>query len=99
MSTESPPREAAHLAAIFQKAYSRAVALQRLDDQLTTLLEQRQTLEDEFREAQAEVNQECERMLSSASIAPAKLLAQMAESNSEANGQARLSRLKAAART
>ncbi len=81
MSTETTaPPQAQQLASIFQKAYARAVALQRMDEQIGALLEQRQRLENEFREAQAEVNAECERMLKSASIAPAKILAQLAES-------------------
>ena len=80
MSTETTaPPQAQQLASIFQKAYARAVALQRMDEQIGALLEQRQRLENEFREAQAEVNEECERMLRSASIAPAKILAQLAE--------------------
>jgi len=76
----SAPPQAANLASIFQKAYARAVALQRMDEQIAALLEQRQRLENDFREAQMEVNNECERMLKSASIAPAKILAQMAQS-------------------
>jgi hypothetical protein len=81
MSTETiaAPPQAQQLASIFQKAYARAVALQRMDEQIGALLEQRQRLEHEFREAQTEVNVECERMLKSASIAPAKILAQLAE--------------------
>ena len=51
MSSEASPREASTLAAIFQKAYARAVALQRLDEQLSILLEQRQKLEADFRDA------------------------------------------------
>ena len=81
MSTDTTaPPQAQQLASIFQKAYARAVALQRMDEQIGALLEQRQRLENEFREAQGEVNAECERMLKSASIAPAKILAQLAES-------------------
>ena len=76
----TPPPQAQQLASIFQKAYARAVALQRMDEQIGALLEQRQRLENEFRDAQSEVNAECERMLKSASIAPAKILAQLAES-------------------
>ena len=79
MSNEASPREASTLAAIFQKAYARAVALQRLDEQLSILLEQRGKLEQDFREAQAEVNDECDRMLKNSSVAPARMLAQMAE--------------------
>jgi hypothetical protein len=78
-TTTAAPPQAQQLASIFQKAYARAVALQRMDEQIGALLEQRQRLENEFREAQAEVNEECERMLKSASIAPAKILAQLAE--------------------
>jgi Tfp pilus assembly protein PilE len=85
MSSETTaPPQAQQLASIFQKAYARAVALQRMDEQIGALLEQRQRLENEFREAQGEVNAECERMLQSASIAPAKILAQLAESSSGA---------------
>ena len=81
MSVENvAPPQAANLASIFQKAYARAVALQRMDEQIAALLEQRQRLENDFRDAQQEVNTECERMLKSASIAPAKILAQMAQS-------------------
>ena len=80
MSTETTaPPQAQQLASIFQKAYARAVALQRMDEQIAALLEQRQRLESEFREAQGEVNEECERMLKSASVAPAKILAQFAD--------------------
>jgi len=79
MSSEASPREASTLAAIFQKAYARAVALQRLDEQLSVLLEQRQKLEADFRDAQSEVNEECDRMLKLSSIAPARMLAQLAE--------------------
>jgi chaperonin cofactor prefoldin len=98
MSTEAMPREAAHLAAIFQKAYAKAVSLQRMDEQVAGLLEQRQKLELEFREVQDELNVECERMLKSTSVTASNLLAQMAESNGEdhTNGHARLARLKAA---
>ena len=78
--SHAAPPQAANLASIFQKAYARAVALQRMDEQIAALLEQRQRLENDFRDAQAEVNAECERMLKSASIAPAKILAQMAQS-------------------
>ncbi|MEO6434149.1 MAG: hypothetical protein ABIP55_00080 [Tepidisphaeraceae bacterium] len=92
LETSGPP-QAANLASIFQKAYARAVALQRMDEQISGLLEQRQRLEHDFRDAQAEVNAECERMLRSASIAPAKILAQMAEhgaaSNADSHGNGR----------
>jgi len=102
MSNEAAPREASTLAAIFQKAYARAVALQRLDEQISALLDQRQKLETDFRDAQAEVNDECERMLSCSSIAPAKLLAQLVdqENGGEAaltvGGNGRLARAKVA---
>ena len=55
-----------------------------MDEQIAAMLEQRQKLESEFRDAQAEVNAECERMLNSAAIAPAKILAQMAQQGSAA---------------
>jgi hypothetical protein len=91
LETSGPP-QAANLASIFQKAYARAVALQRLDEQIAQLLEQRHKLEHDFRDAQAEVNAECDRMLRSTSIAPAKILAQLHEaSGAESNGNGRSS--------
>src|SRR3954463_10685785 len=103
MSTDAAAAgpQAANLASIFQKAYARAVALQRMDEQIAALLEQRQKLENDFRDAQGEVNEECERMLTSASIAPAKILAQLAEAGADANGNGangRMARMKLAAR-
>lgn len=93
MEVNGPP-QAANLATIFQKAYARAVALQRMDEQIAGLLEQRQKLEQDFRDAQAEVNVECDRMLNSASVGPAKILAHMAEQqgnafNSDSHGNGR----------
>jgi hypothetical protein len=97
-ASSGAPREASALAAIFQKAYARAVALQRLDEQISVLIEQRQKLESDFREAQAEVNDECERMLKISAIAPARMLAQlaspaeMAQAGLSSNGNGRLIR-------
>jgi hypothetical protein len=102
MSADAAPREASTLAAIFQKAYARAVALQRLDEQLQILLEQRAKLEADFREAQGEVNDECERMLKNSSVAPARMLAQLAEASvgepsvSVTSGNGRVMRVKPA---
>ena len=99
MSNEAAPREASAMAAIFQKAYARAVALQRLDEQIAVLIDQRQKLESDFREAQLEVNEECERMLKHSSIAPARILQQLTESaqlteEAMANANGRLARAK-----
>jgi hypothetical protein len=102
MSNEAVPREASALAAIFQKAYARAVALQRLDEQLQALIDQRQKLEADFREAQLEVNEECDRMLKNAHVAPARMLAQLAEADmgepgvTVNNGNGRMVRVKPA---
>jgi hypothetical protein len=102
MSHDAAPREASTLAAIFQKAYARAVALQRLDEQLQVLIEQRAKLESDFREAQAEVNEECERMLKNSSVAPARMLAALAEAGvnepsvSVTSGNGRVVRVKPA---
>ena len=104
MSHEAPAsREASALAAIFQKAYARAVALQRLDEQIATLIDQRQQLESDFREAQQEVNEECDRMLRNSSVAPARMLAQLthdarvAEDALEGGPNGRMARMNAAA--
>src|SRR5438552_3794106 len=53
---------------LFQKAHARMVTLQRLDEQLVTLLEQRKRIVDELRSVQGQINEEFERVPTSGVI-------------------------------
>jgi hypothetical protein len=49
-------------ASLFQKAHQKIVLLQRLDEQLAGLLEQRKKMQDELRGVQALLNDEFDRL-------------------------------------
>ena len=86
MSAESTSKESSPVVSLFQKAHGRMVMLQRVDEQLAGLLEQRRKIQDELRAVQCQINEEFNRVMRQADEAPAKLLSQIAE-GSEGNGR------------
>jgi hypothetical protein len=50
--------------ALFQKAHAKMITLQRVDEQLQTLIDQRKKLQEELRGIQTQINDEFERLLS-----------------------------------
>jgi DNA repair ATPase RecN len=66
-------------AALFQKAHAKLVTLQRIDEQLHSILDQRRKLQDELREVQGQINDEFDRVIRDAQEAPARLVAQFGE--------------------
>ena len=67
---KSDARESA-TASLFQKAHQKIVLLQRLDEQLSGLLEQRKKMQDELRGVQALLNDEFDRLTKSIGDVPA----------------------------
>src|SRR5690348_16470308 len=51
--------------ALFQKAHGRLNTLQRIDDQVSALLDQRRKIQDELRAVQALINEEFDRVVKS----------------------------------
>src|SRR5687768_38787 len=49
--------------ALFQKAHAKMVTLQRIDDQLMSLADQRKKLQEELRGIQIQINDEFDRLL------------------------------------
>ena len=76
MANEPAPVPTSPTASLFQKAHTKMVTLQRLDEQLTGLLEQRKKLQDELRGVQALINEEFDRVVIEAQEAPARMVAQ-----------------------
>src|SRR3954468_17010814 len=74
-------RETSPAVSLFQKAHSRMTSLQRLDEQLTGLLEQRRKIQDELRTIQSLINEEFERVMKQAGDMPNKVLSQIADGN------------------
>ena len=72
--------------ALFQKAHGRMTTLQRIDEQLAALLEQRRKIQEELRAVQALINEEFDRVMRSTGDVPNRMLTQIAESAKD-NGQ------------
>jgi hypothetical protein len=88
VATENLPASQQTSAAVslFQKAHGRMTTIQRIDEQVAALVDQRRKLQDELRAVQALINEEFERVMSGASTeSPNRMLAHMAEPR--ANGQ------------
>lgn len=65
--------------ALFQKAHAKMITLQRVDEQLQSLFDQRRKLQDELRGVQGLINEEFDRVMKDAQEAPARLLAQFGD--------------------
>ena len=80
----APPRESTRFVAIFQRAHAHLAALQRIDDQIAALQEQRRKATDELRAVQALINSEFTRVLDMGRSIPPEALAQGADLLAEA---------------
>ena len=92
-------RETSPAVSLFQKAHSRMTSLQRLDEQLIGLLDQRRKIQDELRTIQSLINEEFERVMKQAGDLPAKVLTQIADGSGgskDTNGNGHSSRLEVA---
>ncbi len=83
MASDTASRETSPAVSLFQKAHSRMTSLQRVDEQLTSLLDQRRKIQDELRTIQSLINEEFERVMRSSGDMPNRVLSQIAET---ANG-------------
>jgi hypothetical protein len=69
---------------LFQRAHQKMVMLQRVEDQLQQLLNQRRSVQDELRGIQAQINDEFDRLLRAGGTvppngSPTRLLAEIAD--------------------
>lgn len=69
----------AKAAALFQKAYQKMVSLNRIDEQLQSILGQRRTLQAELKDLQSQINGTFQRVLDDASQTPQRLLQEIAD--------------------
>jgi uncharacterized protein involved in exopolysaccharide biosynthesis len=79
MANDNSANGASPVVTLFQKAHGRMVMLQRVDEQLAGLLDQRRKIQDELRSVQTQINEEFDRVMKQADAAPARLLSQIAE--------------------
>jgi hypothetical protein len=66
--------------ALFQRAHGRMTTLQRIDEQVTVLLEQRRRIQEELRAVQGLINEEFDRLTETGASAPNAALARISES-------------------
>ena len=72
-------RENSAAAALFQRAHQKMLTLSRIDEQLTTLLDQRRKVQDELRTVQAMINEEFDRFTRTAAELPASVVTTISE--------------------
>lgn len=80
-------RDSTRFVSLFQKAHGSIANVQRLDDQIAALFEQRRKALDDMRAVQAQINSEFDRMLELDRVVPADALL-ASEGNSAGNGKA-----------
>ena len=91
MANDNGTNGASPVVSLFQKAHGRMVMLQRVDEQLAGLLDQRRKIQEELRQVQSQINEEFDRVMKQADAAPARLLSQIAEQvEAGVNGNGRL---------
>jgi len=71
--------------ALFQKAHGRMTTLQRIDEQIAALVDQRRKIQEELRAVQALINEEFDRVVrvTGDAVPPNKMLTQIAEAARE----------------
>jgi hypothetical protein len=80
---------------LFQRAHQKMVMLQRVEDQLQQLLNQRRSVQDELRGIQAQINDEFDRLLRAGGAvppagvgnSPSRLLAEIADDVKRVGGR------------
>ncbi len=88
MSVEAPAattKENSASVQLFQRAHQKMVMLQRVEDQVQQLLNQRRSIQDELRGIQVQINEEFDRLLKAGQAVPTRLLADIA-SDASRNG-------------
>lgn len=72
---------------LFQKAHGRMTTLQRIDEQLAALLDQRRKIQEELRQIQQLINDEFERVQKQSPLGAGRVLSRIADVGREGNGQ------------
>jgi len=74
MAAKNTSRDSARFVLLFQKAHGHVAAMQRVDDQIASMFEQRRKTLDELRAVQAQINDEFQRVYELDRVVPADTL-------------------------
>ena len=98
-SPSARDREMYPLTSLFQKAHGRLSMLQRIDDQIATLLDQRRKVQDDLRGVQSLINEQFDRAIRVNDDAPVQFLQSQQQDPAltprTARGKAAIERLEA----
>lgn len=84
-----PASQTSTAVSLFQKAHGRMTTIQRIDEQVTALQEQRRRLQEELRAVQGLINEEFERVVTGTPAESAnRMLSHMVEQQRSDNGHA-----------
>ena len=64
---------------LFQKAHGRMTTMQRIDEQVAALLDQRRKIQEELRTIQQLINEEFDRVTKQSSSSPSRMLSRIAD--------------------
>ena len=80
MATEPAVHQVSPAVSLFQKAHGRMTTLQRIDEQVSALLDQRLKIQEELRTIQQLINEEFDRVTRQSGNMPNRVLSRIAES-------------------
>ena len=90
MATQPEVHQVSPAVSLFQKAHGRMTTLQRIDEQLNALLDQRRKIQEELRTIQQLINEEFDRVTRQSGSGPNRVLSRIAESARDPNGNGHL---------
>jgi len=80
VATEPAVHQVSPAVSLFQKAHGRMTTLQRIDEQLNALVDQRRKIQEELRTIQQLINEEFDRVTRQSAAMPNRVLSRIAES-------------------
>ena len=90
MASQPEVHQVSPAVSLFQKAHGRMTTLQRIDEQLNALLDQRRKIQDELRTIQQLINEEFDRVTKQSTGMPSRVLSRIADAARDPNGNGHL---------
>ena len=79
MANDSNVHQVSPAVSLFQKAHGRMTTMQRIDEQVAALLDQRRKIQEELRSIPPLINEEFDRVTRQSAAAPSRVLSRIAE--------------------
>ena len=89
MATQPEVHQVSPAVSLFQKAHGRMTTLQRIDEQLNALLDQRRKIQEELRTIQQLINEEFDRVTKQSGM-PNRVLSRIADAARDPSGNGHL---------